>query len=42
MRSVCLAFALLVVPVLAHAQTSGTIAGEVKDGTGGVLPGVTV
>ena len=37
-----LAFALLLAPVLAHAQTSGTIAGEVKDATGGVLPGVTV
>lgn len=37
-----LALALLCIPGLATAQTSGTIAGEVKDATGGVLPGVTV
>src|SRR6266446_1027807 len=35
---------LLLLPNIASAQstTSGTIAGTVKDGTGAVLPGVTV
>ena len=37
-----LALALLLTPLCAYAQTSGSIAGEVKDATGGVLPGVTV
>ncbi len=37
-----LALAVLALPALASAQTSGAIAGEVKDATGGVLPGVTV
>ena len=37
-----LMLACLFAPVLANAQTSGSIAGEVKDATGGVLPGVTV
>jgi hypothetical protein len=32
----------LVVPVLAHAQGLGTIAGVVKDASGAVLPGVSV
>ena len=33
---------LMGLPALAGAQTSGAIAGEVKDATGAVLPGVTV
>ena len=33
---------VLVVPVAAGAQTTGTITGIVKDASGGVLPGVTV
>ena len=33
---------LLLVPRIAMAQASGTIAGEVKDATGALLPGVTV
>jgi hypothetical protein len=41
-RRALIAFALFVViPAVAHAQTSG-VAGVVKDGTGAVLPGVTV
>ncbi|MGE0392350.1 MAG: carboxypeptidase regulatory-like domain-containing protein [Vicinamibacterales bacterium] len=37
-----LAVLLCCLPALAGAQTSGSIAGGVKDATGGVLPGVTV
>jgi len=35
-------FGALLVPGLGYAQTSGTIAGIVKDASGGVLPGATV
>ncbi|MBI3049343.1 MAG: TonB-dependent receptor [Acidobacteria bacterium] len=43
-RYLALGLAILVVPAAAHAQSlsSGTIAGVVKDESGGVLPGVTV
>ncbi len=37
-----LALMLLVLPASTLAQTSGSIAGEVKDTTGAVLPGVTI
>ena len=36
------ALALIALPQLAGAQTSGTIAGTIKDTSGAVLPGVTV
>ena len=36
------ALALIALPQLAGAQTSGTIAGVVKDASGAVLPGATV
>jgi len=39
-RLACLAFVVLAVAPAAHAQ--GTLAGIVRDATGGVLPGVTV
>ena len=45
LRTACawLAMAVLLAPALAAAQTTtGTILGEVKDSTGGTLPGVTV
>jgi hypothetical protein len=43
LRRFALACALAVSPYLAYAQqTTGSIAGEVKDASGGVLPGVTV
>src|SRR5687767_3129706 len=35
-------FVLLVVPAGAYAQQLGTIAGAVRDTSGGVMPGVTV
>ena len=44
-RYVCLVGTLtasLLMPVLARAQSSGSIAGAVKDTTGAVMPGVTV
>ena len=34
--------ALLVVPCEVHAQTTGTIAGTVRDTSGAVLPGVMI
>ncbi|HLG59238.1 MAG TPA: carboxypeptidase regulatory-like domain-containing protein [Vicinamibacterales bacterium] len=37
-----LALGILSLPSLAHAQALGTVAGVVKDASGGVLPGVTV
>ena len=37
-----LTFGFLAVPSLTHAQALGTIAGNVKDASGAVLPGVTV
>jgi hypothetical protein len=37
-----LALGLLSLPSLAHAQALGTVAGNVKDASGAVLPGVTV
>jgi hypothetical protein len=39
LRNVLLAAGLLVVPSLAHAQS---VAGIVRDASGGVLPGVSV
>src|SRR5688572_16978081 len=43
-RSVAVALAVLLLAAAAHAQSlsSGTIAGAVRDESGGVLPGVTV
>src|SRR5579862_8478064 len=43
-RIVCAAtlVALLIAPALVFAQAAGTIAGNVKDTTGAVLPGVSV
>jgi hypothetical protein len=41
-QRVVLAIALTLCPYVALAQTAGSIAGEVKDTTGAVLPGVTV
>jgi hypothetical protein len=43
LRSVLVAALGLLSPALATAQPgTGTIAGAVKDGTGGALPGVTI
>ncbi|MGE0446790.1 MAG: carboxypeptidase regulatory-like domain-containing protein [Vicinamibacterales bacterium] len=43
LRRLALASVLMLCPYLARAQTTtGAIAGEVKDASGGVLPGVTV
>src|SRR5437763_2514680 len=39
---VCIVVAFLGIPTLSSAQALCTIAGVVKDGSGGVLPGVTV
>src|SRR5262249_39331304 len=41
-RSFAVAFFLVFVPSLALAQSSGVIAGVVKDSSGGVLPGASV
>ena len=41
-RWLAAAFAVLLAPALAVAQTNGGIAGTVKDTSGAVLPGVTV
>jgi hypothetical protein len=41
-RVAVLAAALVALPLVAHAQTLGTLAGSVKDASGAVLPGVTV
>jgi iron complex outermembrane receptor protein len=41
-RSFTVAFLLVVVPSFALAQSSGVIAGIVKDSSGGVLPGASV
>ena len=40
LRAVCMLTAVLSFPVIAHAQA--TLAGAVRDASGGVLPGVTV
>ena len=37
-----LALGMMVVPCVSAAQVLGTVAGTVKDASGGVLPGVTV
>jgi hypothetical protein len=42
LRHILLVLAFLVLPLIAGAQTLGTIAGEVKDASGLVLPGLTV
>src|SRR5688500_2407154 len=39
-KAVCVLTALLLFPALAHAQA--TLAGTVRDASGGVLPGVTI
>jgi hypothetical protein len=41
-QAAIIAAVVLVVPALSSAQTGTTIAGTVKDASGGVLPGVTV
>ena len=41
-RLICALATLLLVPVLASAQSNATIAGVAKDSSGAVLPGVTV
>ena len=41
-RAVATTLVVLAIGVEAHAQDSGTIAGMVKDASGGVLPGVLV
>ena len=41
-RKVCLVVVFLVLPVMSAAQGLGSIAGVVRDGSGAVLPGVTV
>ena len=41
-RLAAVLFILLAVPAATHAQQLGTIAGAVRDTSGGVLPGVTV
>src|SRR4051812_865546 len=41
--AVCLAvFSMLAMPRMASAQAGGSIAGTIKDSTGGVIPGATV